>query len=150
MDAFLQLVASKRIDLGPLITHTFPIDDAPKAYELITGKTGERFVGVLLKYDSVTEVKRVQVSSAKPAPVVLGVIGAGNYAQGVLLPQFKANPDVTLHTVCTATGVNAKKAQEKFGFANCTTDWQSIIADKSINTILVATRHDLHATITAA
>jgi len=37
--------------------------------------------------------------------VVLGVIGAGNYAQGVLLPEFKANKDVTLRTVCTVTGV---------------------------------------------
>ena len=78
------------------------------------------------------------------------MIGAGNYAQGVLLPQFKVNPDVTLHTVCTATGVNAKKTQEKFSFTNCTTDWQAVIANKDINTILVATRHDLHATITAA
>jgi predicted dehydrogenase len=46
--------------------------------------------------------------------------------------------------------VNAKKTQEKFGFANCTTDWQSVVADTNINTILVATRHDLHAPITAA
>ena len=50
------------------------------------------------------------------ASVVLGVIGAGHYAQGVLLPQFKANADVTLRVVCTATGVKAEKAKEKFGF----------------------------------
>ena len=79
--------------------------------------------------------------------MVLGVIGAGNYAQGVLLPQFKANADVTLQAVCTATGVKAEKAREKFGFASCTTDWREVVADKSVNTVLVATRHDLHATI---
>ena len=148
MDAFLQLVASKRIDLGPLITHTFKVDDAPKAYELITGKTGERFVGVLIQYEERSMKDEVRPHVAiKAAPVVLGVIGAGNYAQGVLLPQLKANGDVTLHTVCTATGVNAKKAQEKFGFASCATDWRQIVADKAINTVLVATRHDLHAAI---
>ncbi len=152
LEAFLNL----RLNVAPLITHTFPIEDAPKAYDLITGKTGERFVGVLLKYPQ--EVER----ASRPFPgrneragrpfhaVVLGVIGAGHYAQGVLLPQFKSNPDVTLHTVCTATGVNAKKAQEKFGFAGCTTDWQEIVANKDINTVLIATRHDLHARITAA
>ena len=145
MEAFLKA----RVNVAPLITHTFPIGDAPKAYDLITGKTGERFVGVLLKYEAGPEQKQRAVTSARPAPVILGVIGAGNYAQGVLLPQFKTNPDVTLHTVCTATGVNAKKAQEKFGFAACTTDWQQVIADNSVNTILVATRHDLHAKITA-
>jgi predicted dehydrogenase/threonine dehydrogenase-like Zn-dependent dehydrogenase len=148
MEAFLQLVASKRIDLAPLVTHTFKIDDAPKAYELITGKTGERSVGVLLKYDDTRpNIVAKPVHSARPAAVVLGVIGAGNYAQGVLLPQFRANADVTLRTVCTASGVNAKKAAEKFGFESCTADWREVIADKSINTVLIATRHDLHAPI---
>lgn len=150
MEAFLQLVATKRVDLAPLITHKFSIDDAPKAYELITGKTGERSVGVLLEYPKTgASDRKIQVApvSTRPGPVVLGVIGAGNYAQGVLLPQFKANADVTLRTVCTATGTKAKKAAEKFGFESCTTDWHEVVADKSVNAVLIATRHDLHAPI---
>ena len=153
MEAFLQLLASQRIDVAPLITNTFPIDDAPKAYELITGKTGERFVGVLIKYRAEGGGRKAGGRSALHAPtlprssVVLGVIGAGNYAQGVLLPQFKANSDVTLRVVCTATGVKAQKAAEKFRFETCTTDWREVIADKSVNTVLIATRHDLHAAI---
>ncbi len=148
MEAFLNL----RLNVAPLITHTFPIEDAPKAYDLITGKTGERFVGVLLKYPGGATSRSRPVAARIPPlrEIVLGVIGAGHYAQGVLLPQFKSNADVTLHTVCTATGVNAKKAQEKFGFAGCTTDWQEIIANQDINTVLIATRHDLHGKITAA
>jgi predicted dehydrogenase/threonine dehydrogenase-like Zn-dependent dehydrogenase len=150
LEAFLNL----RLNVAPLITHTFPIEDAPKAYELITGKTGERFVGVLLKYEGARASRPSSGATAEraghPRSLVLGVIGAGHYAQGVLLPQFKANADVTLHTVCTATGVSAKKAQEKFGFAACTTDWQEVIAHNDINTVLIATRHDLHAKIAAA
>jgi polar amino acid transport system substrate-binding protein len=146
LQAFLDL----RLNLAPLITHRFTIADAPKAYELITGN--EPFVGVLLEY--VGQASRLSPAVPRQAGrlsnVVLGVIGAGHYAQGVLLPLFKTNPEVTLHTVCTATGVSAQKAREKFGFAGCTTDWQSVIADKTINTILIATRHDLHAPITAA
>ena len=155
LEAFLQLLASKRADVGALISHTFPIDDAPKAYELITGKTGERFVGVLLQYPQGDEgkAKSKATGSLRPAPVaprssvVLGVIGAGNYAQGVLLPQFKANSAVTLRTICTATGVKAEKAREKFGFESCTTDWHAVLADQSVNTVLIATRHDLHAVV---
>jgi polar amino acid transport system substrate-binding protein len=153
MEAFLQLVASKRIAVAPLTTHTFPIDEAPKAYELITGKTGERFVGVLLKYARTenrgpkTEVIVQSSGMGRQGSIGLGVIGAGNYAQGVLLPQFKAVPDVVLRAVCTATGVKAQKAREKFGFETCTSDWREIIADKSVNTVLIATRHDLHASI---
>ena len=65
----------------------------------------------------------------------------------MLLPQFKASTDVTLHTVCTATGVKAQKTKEKFGFGTCTTDWHAVIEDAAINTVLIATRHDLHAPI---
>src|SRR5208283_4371356 len=63
MEAFLQMLATKRLDVAPLITHTFPIDDAPKAYELITGKTGERFVGVLISYPEGAETR---LRSPKP------------------------------------------------------------------------------------
>ncbi len=154
MEAFVQLLASKRVDVAPLTTHTFPIGDASKAYELITGKTEERFVGVLLKYPggegrgAKREVMVTSASStARHSSVVLGVIRAGNYAQGVLLPQFKANGDVTLRTVCTATGVKAEKAKEKFGFETSTTNWRDVLADKAVNTVLIATRHDLHAEI---
>ena len=150
MEAFLNLLAAKRIDMAPLITHRFAIDDAPKAYELIGGKTGDRCVGVLLRYPQagkVTTTSKRPASTARHSSVVLGVIGAGNYAQGVLLPQFKANKDVTLRTVCTATGVKAEKAKEKFGFENCTTDWHDALADKALNAVVIATRHDLHAPI---
>ena len=151
MEAFVQLLAAGRIDVAALTTHTFTVDDGPKAYELITGKTGQRVVGVLIQYPQVAERPSVTVAkSSRAAPakgVVLGVIGAGNYAQGVLLPQFKASPDVTLRTVCTATGVKVQKAKEKFGFETCVTDWRQVVADTAINTVLVATRHDLHASI---
>jgi polar amino acid transport system substrate-binding protein len=149
MAAFLEL----RLDLAPLITHTFKIEDAPKAYDLITGK--ERCVGVLLQYAK-SEDRRPKTESSRssvvgrPSSVCLGVIGAGNYAQGVLLPLFKASKDVTLATVCTATGVKAEKARQKFGFANATTDWKTVVADPAINTVLVATRHNLHAEIVTA
>jgi len=151
MQAFLEL----RLDLAPLITHVFPIEEALKAYDLITGKTPGDFVGVLLKYprrESGTRTATVGAAKSLPHPqrVVLGVIGAGNYAQGVLLPLFKANKDVTLATVCTATGAKAEKAREKFGFANATTDWKAVLADPSVNTVLVATRHNLHAEIVCA
>jgi polar amino acid transport system substrate-binding protein len=154
MEAFVQLLAGKRVDVAPLTTHTFAIGDAPKAYELITGKTAERVVGVLLKYPDREGrgAKRETMvtspsSTARHSSVVLGVIGAGNYAQGVLLPQFKANGDVALRTVCTATGMKAEKAKEKFGFETSTTNWRDVLADKAVNTVLIATRHGMHAEI---
>ena len=50
LEAIVELLASGRLDVKPLITHRFPIERAPEAYELITGKTKEPFLGVLLTY----------------------------------------------------------------------------------------------------
>ncbi len=38
MEAFAQLLGAKRVDVAALTTHTFMVDDGPKAYELITRK----------------------------------------------------------------------------------------------------------------
>lgn len=58
MEAFVDLLATGRIDVRPLITHRFPIQQAPEAYELITGKRKEPFLGVLLTYPQETEAAR--------------------------------------------------------------------------------------------
>ena len=50
IQAFVELMATGKVDVKPLITHRFPIDEAEKAYELITGKLNEPFLGVLLTY----------------------------------------------------------------------------------------------------
>ena len=50
LEAFVDLLAAGRLDVRPLITHRFPIQQAPEAYELITGKRKEPFLGVLLTY----------------------------------------------------------------------------------------------------
>jgi len=152
MEAFLRLIADGKINLSPLVTHKFPIADALRAYDLITGTKPEHFVGVLLEYPAVPSAVSEPRSTldAPRTAIALGVIGAGNYAQGVLLPLFQSNKDVAFQTVCTATGAKAEKARTKFGFQTATTDWRAVVADKNVNTVLVATRHDLHAEIVRA
>ena len=50
MEAFVQLLAEGKIDVGSLITHRFPIERAQNAYDLITGKSQEPFLGVVIQY----------------------------------------------------------------------------------------------------
>jgi len=47
--------------------------------------------------------------------------------------------------VCTATGSHAHHAAQKFAFRYCTTDAARVIQDPSISTVVIATRHHLHA-----
>ncbi|GAH71836.1 unnamed protein product, partial [marine sediment metagenome] len=142
----------------PLITHKFKIEDALQAYEIITGKKKEKFLGILLKYEEDKERKSkislqtVDNSKAKSYPslkrVNLGIIGAGSFAQNFLLPNLTKIPSARFKGVATATGINAKYAAKKFGFEYATTKAEDIINDPEINAVMIATRHNLHSELT--
>jgi predicted dehydrogenase len=153
MEAFLQLLADGKIDVASLITHRFPIDSAKKAYDLITGKSHERFLGVVIQYAAkANETRTLELISPRTTAAALpssdisvGLLGAGLFATGTLIPALKSSSQTKLLTVCAATGAHAKHAAQRFGFRSCTTDPSQIIDDPAVNTVVVATRHHLHA-----
>jgi predicted dehydrogenase/threonine dehydrogenase-like Zn-dependent dehydrogenase len=156
MQALLQLLAEKKIKVGPLITHRFPIENAQNAYELITGKSGAPFLGVVIQYSGAgDESATLQLVSARPTAagpdagqaneISVGLLGAGIFALSTLIPTIKSSRDATLRGVCTATGAHAQHAARAFGFGYCTTETARIIHDPAINTVVIATRHHLHA-----
>ena len=49
-EAVVDLMAKGKLKVKPLITHRFPIEQATQAYDVITGKKKEPFLGVLLTY----------------------------------------------------------------------------------------------------
>jgi predicted dehydrogenase/threonine dehydrogenase-like Zn-dependent dehydrogenase len=155
MEAFLQFLAEKKVSVAPLITHRFPIERASNAYELITGKTGKPFLGVVIQYSGTCDESRILELVPEPAAVPpsevsvdgisVGLLGAGVFATGTLVPALLAVGNATLAGVCTATGARAHHAAQKFGFRYCTTDEAQLIHDPGINTLVIATRHHLHA-----
>ena len=150
MEAFLQLLADGKVDVRPLITHSFAIENAAAAYELITGKTPETHLGVVIQYGREVEPSQRLELISRPtgsfthSQVRVGVLGAGNFAQGVLIPTIKA-AGAEMVGLCASSGARAKSSAEKFGFGFCTTDEEEIYSDASINTVAVATRNHLHA-----
>ncbi|WP_090143138.1 bi-domain-containing oxidoreductase [Limnohabitans sp. DM1] len=151
-EAVLDMMASGQLDVKPLITHRFAFEDAPKAYEALTAdKAG---LGMLLQYTTPGELRMVRsvalksgssFSSQRP---VMGFIGAGNYASRMLIPAFKA-AGAQFHTIVTAGGINGVIHGEKAGFAEASTDIDALLADTSINTVAIVTRHDTHARFVA-
>jgi predicted dehydrogenase/NADPH:quinone reductase-like Zn-dependent oxidoreductase len=150
-EAVLDMLADGRIDVRPLISHRFKIEDAEQAYQLVGG--AEPSLGILLRYPSAAEqpeaalrVRTLRLSPARAAAGKASVafIGAGNYATAVLIPAFKA-AGARLQTVASATGVSAAHAGRKFGFEETTTATEGIFADPDISAVVVATRHNSHA-----
>lgn len=153
MEAILDLISQKKIDVRSLITHRIPIQEALKAYELILGKRNESHLGILISYpqqfDIYATLKRKQKIKINPGiaiqnNIVIGFIGAGNFAQSNLIPHLK-NTKLKLKTVVTTKPINAKSSAVKFGFENFATDANEIICDSDINLVFIATRHDSHA-----
>ncbi len=154
MQEFLRLISTGAVKLAPLITHRFPIEQAESAYEIITGKRSEPYLGILLQYSPdqsrAGERKVVTLHGNRGGGEVrLGVIGAGNFARSVLLPRLAKTAQVSLAGIATATGRNAKAVGEQYGFGFCTTDYRELLARDEINAILIATRHDTHARFAA-
>ena len=153
---------ARRLDVAPLITHRFPLDEAEAAYAMVTGAS-EPHLGVVLTYggDSADAADAGAPAGARdpsfPATAagpagkgcVLGVIGAGNFARTVLLPELKKLAGVRLHTVVTRRGASAEKSRQTFGFAHAGADEAAVLENPDINAVLIATRHDSHAELTA-
>ncbi|RPJ25716.1 MAG: hypothetical protein EHM33_13700 [Chloroflexi bacterium] len=149
-EAVVDLMASGKLQVKPLITHRFTIEQAAQAYEVITGKKEEPFLGVLLTYpeEKRQEERRIvfALASRKPAGTVkLGVLGAGMFANSVLLPAIKKAGDIELIGIASSGGLHAQHSGKKFGFKYATSDDGEIINDPNVNTVTILTRHDTHA-----
>ncbi|HTR22905.1 MAG TPA: bi-domain-containing oxidoreductase [Terriglobales bacterium] len=157
MQAFLQFIANRELNLETLITHRFPIDEARRAYDLILGRSDEPFLGVLLTYAggqsdrafrvqaSVRDIEIPQRKTLGQDHVGISVLGAGAFAQNILLPALKAVPGVSFVGVCNATGARSRSAAERFGFSSCSLTENELLHDPAVNSVLIATRHHLHA-----
>lgn len=150
MQTFVDLIADQRINMDSLITHTFPLQDAPSAYDLILARK-EPVIGVLISYDSQKELKtsvtlkRTPVRKALSASV--GFIGAGNFAQNEVLPRLKGKCKFV--GIVTSKGNNSRYIAEKYGFDYCSENPDKLMEDPNIGTVFILTRHNTHADYTA-
>jgi len=146
MQAFLNLIALGRISPQSLTTHTFAFEKATDAFDLIMKKE-ERYFGILLEYDTQKSVDKINVLSGNPKQekVNIGFIGAGSFAQTFLLPNIAKEKDVALIGVVNNQGHTAQTVAERYGFAFAATDASAVYNDDKINTVFIATRHNLHA-----
>lgn len=154
-EAVLDMMADGRLDVKPLISHRFDIDDARKAYALIG--SAEPSLGILLQYPGIdvsTTAKTVSVLAESGLQArktgtggdnaAVSFVGAGNYATAVLIPAFK-DAGAHLRSVASSTGVTGLHAARKFGFDETTTETSRIFSASTNNTVVISTQHDTHA-----
>jgi predicted dehydrogenase len=155
MSEFLRLVSVGRVQIEPMVTHEFPLDDAPKAYETIMNQA-ENSLAVLLRYpaaDSTQPVAdfqpkhKVEVVQHRSTSATVGValVGAGNLAKWVHLPNLKTISGIRLRAVHSSNGARGKSYAHRFGADFCATDYDEILRDPEIQIVVIVSRNPEHA-----
>ena len=75
---------------------------------------------------------------------VLGIIGSGNFTSSTLLPKL-TKTGATIKSISSSRGLSSTILAKKYGIANSTTDYSTILDDNEIDLILITTRHNSHA-----
>jgi predicted dehydrogenase/threonine dehydrogenase-like Zn-dependent dehydrogenase len=156
LECFLDLLARKEIEVETLISGRYPLDQASTVYaDMASGSVNA--VGVLLEYPAPAEEERPREISkvvSNPAPaarsgtsgrLAIGFIGAGNYANSMLLPNLAKQDNAYLSHVATTRSLSAVNAQRRFGFTTASTTAEAVLEDKSLDAIFIVTRHHTHA-----
>lgn len=148
-NAVLESFAAGTLDVSSLISERIPLEQAEKAYKILTDDPGK--MALILTYPAgkpqqdhkmITPAEYLKTPALKT--VVAGLIGAGNFAKLTLLPALKP-VGIRLKTVADINGVAGTHAARKFGFEQATNDHKDILKDTEINTVFITTRHNLHA-----
>ena len=153
-EAVLDMLSEGRLDVAPLISHRFNLDEVGSAYLVVGGS--ESSMGVLLGYpaasdvsDSVVQRQSISLGTsldsndASDNPT-FALIGSGNYATSVLIPAFKKAKAHFL-TIASKGGVSGVHAGKKYGFEEATTETLKLFDDQKIDAVVITTRHKNHA-----
>jgi predicted dehydrogenase/threonine dehydrogenase-like Zn-dependent dehydrogenase len=156
MAEYLRLLTAEKVKVKQLIHQIYPLDQAPEAYERLKSGSDKPLM-ILLSYPealrSVPADRKVTYLLGKPKvtgdKIRIAVIGAGNFAKGMHLPNLKALSNLYhLQAVMSRTGHNASVIAKQYKANYATTDYQQILNDPEIDAVLIATRHNLHASMT--
>lgn len=155
---FLRQIGTGRIAPSTLDPKIFPFTDAPAAYQELHESPGKHAAGLLFEYPQdvvlrrtmeVSTATRSTIKSSSISRLGVGIIGAGNFATGTIIPALKQAEGVDLISICSAGGLTAVSAANRHGFLSCTSEYEELLADKRIDAVFVVTRHDMHARLAA-
>jgi predicted dehydrogenase len=152
MQAVLDLMAAGKLPVQKLTTHRFPIECALDAYGIVT-KGSEPHIGIILEYGDEARHPARRVDFSVPARAAgrgepgISLVGAGNFARLVMMPALEKIGGFRWRGVCTSSGIGSEHTGRTKGFVFATTDVEEILGDSATEAVLIATRHNLHASL---
>lgn len=143
-ETILQTISSGRLDVKSLITEEVELKDYLDIYGDMR-KSGS--IASIIKFpeeSNIERVVRIEGGNFKPGKGKIGIIGAGNYTSGMVIPSLK-KAGATVKYIASAGGLNAKILAKKVGAECATSDYKEILNDNEVDLVIITTRHNLHA-----
>lgn len=161
MQAFLDMCASRRLDIESLIDTVADVDKAPQIYQTLAEGKENLPVGVLLRYrndnqsipikEDVTRISLRGTRKILKDRLNYALVGAGAFGTCMLVPMMAKRPDrFFLRGVVsrdTTRGGNFARANQVELF---TTDYDEVLKHPEIDLIVISSRHHEHAAQTIA
>lgn len=146
--AVLQAISNRSIEVNSLITERVKLVD----FEQIYGNmSNSKSIASLLVYDTDDKVpeRSVSINNAvfSKGTGVIGIIGAGNFTSGVILPSLK-KANALVKYIASSGGLSGTTLAKKFNISKSTTDYAQIFEDIDVDLAMITTRHNLHAKMT--
>ncbi len=153
MQEYLKLVAEGKVKVAPLISATYPLENAADAYEALQQEETRPLLVILTYPDKPPDdvLGRTITHIADPAPkkegiLEVGIIGAGNFAVAVHLPNlFQMQDRFRINTICDIDSQRAMQAAKRFKAIRHSSDSEAVCTDPKIDVVMITTRHDQHA-----
>jgi predicted dehydrogenase/threonine dehydrogenase-like Zn-dependent dehydrogenase len=146
LEAVLDLMAAGRLRVDDLVTQRFGISDAGAAFRLVESRA-EPYLGVVFSCQRERDRERPIVLRAprRVGGLGVGLIGAGAFASGTLMPAFRAAGFERFVAAASASGLAARTVAERFGFERAVSGPDAVIEDPDVEVVVVATPHVSHA-----
>jgi predicted dehydrogenase/threonine dehydrogenase-like Zn-dependent dehydrogenase len=143
-ETILNAISTGQLDVKSLITERVPLEN----YEQIYGDMRKQgsIASILVYPTNAERTNTVSINNQtfEGRKGVFGIIGAGNFTSSTIIPGMKA-AGANMKYIASAGGLTAKILAKKGNISIATSDYHDILNDKDVDTVMITTRHNLHA-----
>lgn len=156
MQAYLELIATGRVVIEPLIDRVISVDEAPAAYRALADGGGAPPLGVLIRYPDDTrelseapDATRITIRGhrpPRPEQINYALVGASAFGMAMLVPQMKKCKDrFFLRGVVSRNNPQGSNFARDNGVEVLASNVDEVLTDPAFHLMVVATRHHEHA-----
>ena len=143
-ETILNAISSKKLNVGSLITERVNLEDYEKIYGNMRKHGSIASILVYPGHSEASKVLCINNQTFEKKKGIFGIIGAGNFTSSTIIPAMKS-AGANMKYIASASGLSAKIQAKKGNISNATSDYHEILNDKELDSVLIITRHNLHA-----